>query len=84
MLVATKVRMSGSEKKANSKSNDISCIGSFTLQSCKTTAKKCTKKVCYTCKGFCFFGQLDLLIFCPSRCFRCLALHDFIFGLSRP
>ena len=24
--------------------------GSFTLQSCKTTAKKCTKKVCCTCK----------------------------------
>ena len=26
--------------------------GSFTLQSCKTTAKKCTKKVCCTCKVF--------------------------------
>ena len=26
--------------------------GSFTLQSCKTTAKKCTKKVCGTCKVF--------------------------------
>ena len=24
--------------------------GSFTLESCKTTAKKCTKKVCCTCK----------------------------------
>ena len=25
--------------------------GSFTLQSCKTTAKKCTKKACSTCKN---------------------------------
>ena len=25
-------------------------FGSFTLQSCTTTAKKCTKKVCCTCK----------------------------------
>ena len=49
--------MSGSEKKMNKNTYDISSIKrnqevseSFTLYSCKTTAKKCTKKVCCTCK----------------------------------
>ena len=51
-----KVKMSGSEKKSEREHvrhflhKKVS--GSFTLQSCKTTAKKCTKKVCGTCKVF--------------------------------
>ena len=49
-----KVKMSGSEKKSEREHvrhflhKKVS--GSFTLWSCKTTAKKCTKKVCCTCK----------------------------------
>ena len=69
MLAATKVKKCGSEKK-NGQENvrhflhktcnqDVS--GSFTLWSCKTTAKKCTKQVCCKCKVV--FCQLDLLLF---------------------
>ena len=49
-----KVKMSGSEKKSEREHvrhflhKKVS--GSFTLWSCKTTANKCTKKVCGTCK----------------------------------
>ena len=49
-----KEKMNGSEKKSEREHvrhflhKKVS--GSFTLQSCKTTAKKCTKKVCCTCK----------------------------------
>ena len=53
-----KVKMNGSEKKLNEtdvqhflqKTCNKEVSGSFTLQSCKTTAKKCTKNVCCTCK----------------------------------
>ena len=53
-----KVKMNDSEKKLNEtdvrhflqKTCNKEVSGSFTLQSCKTTAKKCTKKVCCTCK----------------------------------
>ena len=45
-----KKKMSGREKIVNENTYDISSIkkisGGFTLWSCKTTAKKCTKKVC--------------------------------------
>ena len=62
-------------------------FGSFTLQSCKTTAKKRTKKVCCTSKVaflpirpiFVFHRSL----FHRSRCLRRLALHDFKFCLSK-
>ena len=58
-----KMKMSGSEKKVNKKRYDISSkervtsrvSGSFTLKSCKTTAKKCTKKCAARAKLF-FFG----------------------------
>ena len=65
MLEATikKMKMSGSEKKVNKKRYDISSkervtsrvSGRFTLKSCKTTAKKCTKKCAARAKLF-FFG----------------------------
>ena len=49
-----KEKMSGSDKKSEREHvrhflhKKVS--GSFTWRSCKTTAKKCTKKVCCTCK----------------------------------
>ena len=49
-----KEKMSGSEKKSEREHErhflHKKVSGSFTLWSCKTTAKKCTKKVCCTCK----------------------------------
>ena len=59
MLAATRVKMSDSKKKKSEqehvrhflhKTCNQEVSGRFTLQSCKTTAKKCTKKVCCTCK----------------------------------
>ena len=52
MLAATKVKKSGGEKKSEQdhiqhflhKTCYYEVSGSFTLSSCKTTAKKCTKK----------------------------------------
>ena len=52
MLLATRVKMSDSEKKNEQehvqhflhKTCNQEVSGRFTLQSCKTTAKKCTKK----------------------------------------
>ena len=52
MLAATRVKMSDSEKKSEQehvrhflhKTCNQEVSGRFTLQSCKTTAKKCTKK----------------------------------------
>ena len=38
--------------------------GSFTLWSCKTTAKKCTKKVCCTCK-VAFLLIRPIVVFSP-------------------
>ena len=70
MLVVTQVKMSGSEKKT-------------TLQSCKTTAEKCTKKVCCTCKVvFLLIKPTDFFFVC-FRCRRCLPVHDLIFCLSK-
>ena len=50
-----KVKMSCSEKQVNENTYDISSIKRRTqkfleVSPCKTTAKKCTKKVCCTCK----------------------------------
>ena len=48
-----KGKMSGSEKSERERVRHFlhkKVSGSFTLWSCKTTAKKCTKKVCCTCK----------------------------------
>ena len=38
--------------------------GRFTLQSCKTAAKKCTKKVCCTCKVACLLIR-SIAVFLP-------------------
>ena len=58
----------------------------FTLQSCKTTAKKGTKKVCCTCKVP-FLLIRPIVVFTMLRhcllCLVCLALHDFIFCLNK-
>ena len=50
-----KVKMSCSEKQVNENTYGISSIKRRTqkfleVSPCKTTAKKCTKKVCCTCK----------------------------------
>ena len=58
MLAATRVNVSDSEKRSEQehvrhflhKTCNQEVSGSFMLQSCETTAKKCTKKVCCTCK----------------------------------
>ena len=69
MLAASRVKMSDSEKKKSEqehvrhflhKTFNEEVSGSFTLQSCKTTAKKCTKKVC--CCAKLLFFLLDLLL----------------------
>ena len=93
-----KVNMSGSDKKVNENTYDISSIKRvtkkflqvFTFYSCKTTEKKCTKKVCYTCKvAFLLIWvevyALDLLLFFTvnRRCLRRLPLHHFIFCLKK-
>ena len=71
MLAATKVKMSDSEKKSEQEhrrhflhktcNQDVS--GRYTLQSCKTTAKKCTIKVCCTCKGCFLLNRLIAVFF---------------------
>ena len=48
MLAATRMKMS--ERHFLHKTNNQEVSRSFTLKSCKTTAKKCTKKVCCSCK----------------------------------
>ena len=58
--------------------------GSSTLQSDKTKAKKCTKKVCCTCKvAFLLIRTYSCFFFLRFRCHRHLALHDFIFCLRK-
>ena len=58
--------------------------GSFTLSSCKTTAKKSTKKVCYTCKvGFFFATQTYCFFAVFVAVAAWLASHDFIFCFSK-
>ena len=92
MLAATKEKMSGSEKVKQEHVRHflhITCNQEvswrLTLQSCKTTAKKCAKKKkCAARAKLFFFFLLDLLLFFQSsRCIRPLALHDFIFSLSK-
>ena len=84
--------MSGSEKKVNKKTYDISSkervtsrvSGRFTLKSCKTTAKKCTKKCAARAKLFFFgFNVRPIIVFHRSRCLCRLALHDFVSCLSK-
>ena len=59
MLAANKVKLSGSEKGEQDhiqhflhKTCNSEVSGSFTLSSCKTTAKKCTKKCAAGAKLF--------------------------------
>ena len=56
--------MSDSEKLYGHKTCNQDMFGSFTLQSCKTTAKKCTKQVCYTCK-VAFLLIRPIVVFSP-------------------
>ena len=69
MFSANRVKMSDSEKKSEQehvrhflhKTCNQEVSGRFTLQSCKTTAKKCTKKCAARAKLL--FCSLDLLLF---------------------
>ena len=62
-------------------------LGRFTLQSCKTTAKKCTKKVCCTSKvAFLLIRPSAGLFVCLFVCCCCccfFAVLYFIFCLSK-
>ena len=94
-----KVKMSASEKKKVNKDNsyDTSSIKretscnqevseSVTLQSCKTTAKKCTKKVCCTCKVAFLLIRLILTIVFHRSSLLCrlpLITLFFLFCLSK-
>ena len=84
MLAATKV--SGSKKSEQKvrhflhKTCSEEVSGMFTLQSCKTTAKKCTKKsVLHEQSAFLLIRPIVVfsLISLPSPL---IALHDFIFS----
>ena len=61
MLVATKVKMSGSKKNASSKSYNISSMKrvtrKFHIVVVQNNGQEMYKKVCYTCKS-CFFFWL--------------------------
>ena len=80
MPAATKVKMSGSKKKSEQdhiqhfrhKTCNWEVFGSFTLSSCKTVAKKCTKK-CATSEKF-------FLLIRPIFCF-CFVLFFFFFHI---
>ena len=90
MLVATRVKMGDSEKKSEEhvrhflhKTSKQEVSGSFTLLSCKTTAKKCTKKRC-AARAFLLIRPIVVVVFFQrSRCLRRIALPDFIFCLSK-
>ena len=91
MLAATRVKMSDSEKRVKLE-HDIPSTKRVTrkflevsqvLQSCKTTAKKCTKKVCCTCKvAFLLIRPIVVVVFFffyRSRCLRRSALTILYF-----
>ena len=85
-----KEKMSGSEKSEREHVRHFhhkEVSGSFTLQSCKTTAKKGTKKVCCTCKVPILLIRPIVVFFTMLRhcllCLVCLALHDFTFCLNK-
>ena len=76
MLAASKVKMSGSEKKKKKEQERVT----RKIHVATTTAKKFPKKGCYTCKVvglFLLIRPTDF--FAVLRRLRRLALHDFIF-----
>ena len=83
-----KGKMSGSEKKKSERERVQHFLhkkvsGRFTLWSCKTTANKCTKKVCCTCK-VAFLLIRPIVVFLRSPALpSLLALHDSIFCLNK-
>ena len=97
MRNASGVKMSDNENKSEQehvrhflhKTCNQEVSGSFTFQWCKTTAKKCTKKVCCTCKvAFLLIRPIVFLLLLffflhLSRCLRHLAFHDFMLCLSK-
>ena len=73
MLAATKVKMSGSEKQSEQehkhflhKACNLEVKGGFT--SCKTTARKCTKKCAARTKLFFLLIRSIVVVFYRSRC----------------
>ena len=84
MLAVTKVKMSDSENK--SEQEHIQNFLHKTCKSCKTTAKRSTKKVCCTCKFFILFllSRPIVVVFTVLVVLAVsLALYDFIFCLSK-
>ena len=87
-----KVKVSGSDKKVNENTYDISSIKRVTktflevsrCSSAKQRQRNVQKKSVLHVQS-CFFCELDLLLFFTvlRRCLRRLALHDFIFCLNK-
>ena len=82
-----KEKMSGSEKKVNENTYDISSIKNFLEVSRCSRAKQRQRNVQkkYATRAKWVFCQLDLLLFFTvlRRCLRRLALLDYIFGLNK-
>ena len=83
------VKMRRSEKTVNEYTYEISSIERVTAKFLKfshcSRAKQRNRnvqKVCYTCK-VAFLLIRPIVVFHHSRCLRRLALHDFIFCLSK-
>ena len=94
MLTATEEKISGSEKKkVNNNMYDIFSIKSVAMQEflddsrcsrAKPRHRNVQKIVCRTCKVVFFFWLIrPIVVFHGSRHLRRLALHDFIFSLSK-
>ena len=81
MLAATKVKTSGSEKEANRSTYDNSSVKLVTWKfHVQNNGNEMYKKVCCRCQVFFVFFWL---IRPRRRRRRRLALHDFIFCLSK-
>ena len=87
-----KVKMSGSEKKVNENTHDISSTKRVTkkfleVSRCsraKQRQRNAQKKVCCTLKvDFLLIRPVVVFHFILQRCLRRLALHDFIFFLNK-
>ena len=96
MQAATKVKISGSDKKVNRNTYDFSSIKRVTrkfldVSRCsraKQRQRKVQKSVLneQSCCCWFFFANFNLpvlIFFCRFRFRRGLALHDFIFCLSK-
>ena len=90
MLATTKVKASGSEKKGNKNTYDISSIKRVTRKFLRvlrcSRAKQRQRNVQKKCAArakLLFLLIRPIVVFHSPLCLRRLALHDFIFCLSK-